>query len=181
MDTEPKPSVMSFGREIDRGSVVGDEQNIIDIFGRGSGRGFELRNVNLPIGWQSADIILEEKGLKKFEDYCRWVCLKWGYQLNSIVLDPSGVIRELEIMKSETQKISKMYLSDDWVGHKEGTYLHQNVNTIETTMVFQEIMSRYFTLCWGREFDYGYIYSDPSHGINGYSPSDLKIPETISW
>lgn len=163
--------------EVNPEIVWGSEQRVTEIVGLGSGRGFELKGINLPKDWDQSIENLRRINLDNFKKYSAEICNKWNFSLEQVVFDPNKVLKEVKIKNTKNNIESRIFLPDYGVDAKNGIYLSENLNTIEPVMIFQELMADYLDFGWGDEFDYGYVaYNEKSSHGGNFGPIDLEIP-----
>lgn len=183
MEKELDSNIINISKEnIDPRIVWGSKKRIIEIIGQGSGRGFELKNANLPERWEdsidrSRQIDLGRLALNNSE-----ICEKWGYNLEAIDFDQNGVLRTMSIKNCDGKDVSTLELSSS--GHQreteKGIYVTNNIDSIEAAIVTQEILSRYLGFLSDDDFKYGYIGSSSSVVMGGgFGPVGLEIPKDI--
>lgn len=179
MENKPEIQFTYKGTEVDKDEVWGGPKRIVEIEGLGSGRGFKLNNINLPRDWDESKDKLKNFDLKRFETLNQEICEKWGFELERIVFDPSKILKEISVKNPKTDLVSKMALSDMWLARK-GDYVTDNLESVEPTMIFQEVAASYFNCVWGDKFSYGSIYCDTKSKLGGgYNPLWLEVPQDI--
>lgn len=157
--------------------VFGDEKRVMTFVVLENG-GFEIEGLNLPKNWNVEINDLTEEDLKKFQDFVPKLCNRWGFSLEKMVFDSKEILKEIEIKNSQDESISIIKLADSGEDYKKGKYLSENLNSIESVIVLQEIMAYYFDNRWVKDdlwvdnFSYGYIESN-------FFPDELVIPDNF--
>ncbi len=165
---------------VDPNEIRGSDPKVVEIIGLGSGRGFELKNLNLPIDW---DEQLDDAKAIDLECFCHLsesICQKWGYSVDEMIVDRNNILKKLSIINSKSSELSTIQLNSTIFSCQCDEYDAGELSDINSAMIFQEIMSKYFYRCWGikNNFDYGHISCCPDGGMgNGYGPIDLKVPK----
>lgn len=163
--------------EVNPELVWGSSQKVIEIVGLGSGRGFELKGINLPKNWNESIDNLKNIHIDKLQDYNQGICKKWNFSLEKTVLDHNNVLKEM-VIKNKDDELSRLVLAEFGIEQQRGQYLADGLNKIEPVMIFQEIMADYLDFGWGDDFDYGHILCDPKRSMgSGFSPLDLEVPK----
>lgn len=172
-------SLLSRENEVSPETVLGSQQRVAEIIGLGSGRGFELRGINLPKNWSVSIDNLKAIHVNKYESYIDGICRKWDFLLNKIVFDKNNALREITIGNRKGE-LSRIFLAEFGKDKEKGVYLTEGLDKIESVMIFQEIMASYLDYGWGDDFNYGYILCNPKNTMGGgFGPIDLDIPIDI--
>jgi len=157
--------------EVNPNMVYGSEQRVMEIVGLGSGRGFELKGINLPEDWNKSIDILREIDRELFERSNTIICEQWGFSLEGIVFDLNNVLKGIGIRDNKTNTVSEIFLDTIFEWGENGSYTSVNLNTIESAIALQEIMINYLSFGWGENFPYSCVSRRGSR--------NLRIPKSV--
>lgn len=161
--------------EVNPEIVLGSEKRVMTFVVLENGN-FDIEGLNLPKEWNSNINKLEKEDFEEFHNFIPVVCNKWDFSLEKIVCDKKEILKEIVIKNNKNNSVSKIKLNEN----KEGKYLCENLNSIESLMIFQEVMSYYFDDMWGEDgfsvenFSYGRIICHPLK--NEFETKELIIP-----
>lgn len=168
--------------EVNPDEVWGDKRKVFEIVGLGSGRGFEIANVNLPRDWEKDIEKLKFLDYQKIETMYSMMCEEYkGYCLDKIKFDPKGVLTEVAVKNENSESIAKLRLNYNGLNwrRQEGIYFSENINDIKSAVLLMEIIGTHFSFVWGDEFDYSYIVPFSNGCMRGYGSAHLRLPKKV--
>jgi hypothetical protein len=128
--------------EVNPDEVWGDSQKVFEIVGLGSGKGFEIANVNLPKDWENSFDQLKSIDPKRVEKLFSMMCQNYGaYSLDKLVLDENYVLKEVAVKNEEAQSVARLYLPDnefDWK-KRSGVYVSENINDCQAPNIMNTL------------------------------------------
>lgn len=152
-------------------AIEGREFRVPAIVGLGSGRGFKLGGLHLPIGWEkSIPRLKKEIDPKGFQTYLDKDCERKGFKSGVVKFDnATGVLTEVSI---QTDPPVKLNLSASSPERENGLYTGSEVGNLNAAIILQKIAVGFLDKI-DPEVSYPYIDGE---GLS-YGSFGLSIPK----
>jgi len=157
--------------EVNPEEVLGSEFKHLEIIGQGSGAGFRLKNLSLPIGWEKSIDSLRQFELSRITTLYSSICEQNGCSLESIEINSQRVLQKMGIKNNGSDQISTIAFSKWFSERQKGVYEVENLTDIRSAFVMQSIIAKH--LNFFKLNRYSYV-----EGIigKGFYPIGLEIP-----
>lgn len=172
--SEQQSGLIRIEKSISPERVWGEKFKIPSIVGEGSGLGFKIENLHLPINWKEKISELKIINYEHFYNIFKQECEEFELKPGIMKYDSRGILRELTI---NTNPISKLCLDLNFPKEEEGKYKSENINSPLVGIIMQKTTIKVLNLLLGGKegVHRGYPYIDGNW--EHFGPMNLIVPE----
>jgi hypothetical protein len=158
--------------------IWGSEFRVPAIIGSGTGLGFKLDGLHLPIGWEKGIPRLKESSLGGLQKMFDLDCKEANLNPGKLIFDKdTNVLTEITI-PTDLAHPARLYLEPSVFPRGErGAYTSENVDNLMEAIALQATACRFLRRI-DPELELLYAYIERGGG-GGYHSVDLRIPEKI--
>jgi hypothetical protein len=155
--------------------IRGREFRVPAIVGLGTGRGYRLEGLHLPIGWERSLPELKEIGQEGMQKIFEFLCKDANFNFGELKFDKdTNILTEITV-PTDPPRSARLYLKPwGYSENQEGVYVSKNVDDLKAAIILQSTACRFLNYI-DPEASYAYI----ERAGEKYHSLGLNVPEKI--